>query len=167
MVDFSDIIWGNVVANWINGGPSRSEVADNSARQRAKNIQDNFGIQPEDIASYRSKNGGSGILKGLGILLAGAALGGVVALAFSSIAATALTVGVIAGTIGGLISMGSQERKVQSGYSRYLDAAAARGREMSGRAQGLSQEYSNGADRSRSYAADIDAQRQMASQLAR
>jgi hypothetical protein len=165
MVDFSDIVWGSVVGNWINGAPSRSETADNTARQRAKNIQDNFGVQPKDIGEYRSEHGGSGLLKALAITAAGAAVGGLIALA--GVGGVALTVGLLAGAVGGLFSMASQSQKVQQGYSRYLDDVAAKGREMSGKGQNLSQEYSNGAGRTRSYTSDIAAERQMASQLTR
>jgi hypothetical protein len=155
MVDFSDLVWANVVGNWISN-PGRSEVADNTARQRAKNIQDNFGVQPTDISEYRSKNGGSGFLKGLGIAAAGMAIGGLLAL--TPLGATAFAVSAIVGAVAGVISMASHQSKVQQGYSNYLDNVAAEGREQSGRGHG--QEYSNEAARKHSFSADIAAARQ-------
>lgn len=156
MSDFVDLVAANVIGNSLSGN-SRSQMAEMGAQSRAKSIEDNTGLKPQNFHEYRSEHGGSGLLKGIGVaIVTGVVVGGLLALT-PLLAGTAAALGVAAGLLGGAWSMGKQEQKVQQGYSNYLDGVAAQGRELNGRGVAHTQEYDNGADRTRSHAGEIAA----------
>jgi hypothetical protein len=134
----------------------------NSMRSRAQNIQDNFGLKPQDYQEYRSQNGGYGFLAGMAWMIAGIAIAALVGIVAVHAAAAYLTAGLITGICAGAISMIAQEHRVYNGYSSYLDQVSAQGRAMRDRGPSVnaSLEYDNGAGRTRSYSAELETSRQ-------
>ena len=152
--DFSDIVVASAIGSSI-GATNVGDIRREGATQRAKNIEDNFGIKPTDLEEYRSQHGGSGFLKALGWIAVGAVAG---ALFIGTAGMAAVGYGALAGIVAGMFSMANQNSKVMSGYSNYLDDVATQGR--AAREHGKGVEYDNGAGKHTAYAADIAAERQ-------
>src|SRR6185369_13482421 len=140
---------------WPSGG--RDWEAD--AENRRKNIEDNYGIKAQSYKSFRDSHGGYGFWKTLGSGLAiGVVASGMALLIGTIIGATSLllpviTIGLMAGSLGGTIVADSHNRKIGKQYSTYLDGVATEGREKRDHGRGAA-EYDNGTP-GKSYTADI------------
>lgn len=147
--------------------PHQSTVHyDNETETRRKNIEDNPGVKAESIEEYRSKNGGSGILKGLvaGTLFAAGTVASLAILFGTAYILPIALAGLAIGALVGSFARNTQNDKIRKGYSSYLDVIAAQGREKTGHDKSLSTEPDT-TTKDKSYVAALDASRRQVNTL--